>query len=104
MGNQKALPDPTTTCKTTEPATSMTTLEHAVAEACAHVLKVPLVNLGRNSSLLALGLTSLQAAILHRELQRRGLTGIKSAATVFQHPSVAALAGLCPDQQTKEEP
>ena len=102
--NQKALPDATTTCKTIEPTASMSTLEHAVAEACAHVLKVPLVNLGRNSSLLALGLTSLQAAILHRELQRRGLTGIKSAVTVLLHPSVAALASLYPDQQTKEEP
>jgi len=65
-----------------------------VAEACAAVLRVPVEQLGRDVSLLELGLSSLQAAKLHRELAQRGLKGLKSAVTVLQHPTVAWLAGL----------
>ena len=32
--------------------------------------------------------------MLHRELVRRGLKGIKSAAAVLRHPTVGGLAGL----------
>ena len=45
-------------------------------------------------SLREVGLSSRQAAVLHRELLRRGVKGIKSAATVLQHPTVGGLARL----------
>jgi len=76
----------------------LTSGEAAVAEACAAVLRVPVEQLGRDVSLLELGLSSLQAAKLHRELAKRGLKGVKSAATVLQHPTVAGLAGLTQGQ------
>jgi len=82
---------------------ALTSGEAAVAEACAAVLLVPMKQLGRDVSLLELGLNSLQAAKLHRELAERGLKGFKSAATVLQHPTVAGLAGLTKGQSVKSE-
>ena len=65
-------------------SSSLSPAEAAVAEACAKVLRVAVEQLReRERSLLELGLSSLGAAMLHRELLQRGVKGIKSAATVL---------------------
>ena len=79
---------------TSTPCYSGDLVEVAVAEACAHVLHLKPAQLNRDTSLLRYGLNSLQATVLHQQLHKHGLRGVKSVATVLQHPSISGLAGL----------
>ncbi|MCF5572459.1 amino acid adenylation domain-containing protein [Pseudomonas syringae] len=67
-----------------------TPLEERLAEQWAHVLEIG--NIGRHDSFFELGGHSLSAIRLVSLLQKAGLP--LTLAELFQHPSIAALAGL----------
>ena len=75
-------------------------LEEQIRQSCNRVLQLPPYQLGRDTCLLAVGLASLQAVILHQELQRQGLLVASSAVCLMQNPSVAELAAIAQNKNS----
>nr|UXB94800.1 non ribosomal peptide synthetase [Pseudomonas syringae] len=99
--DRKALPLPNMDALATSSYQApQTALEEHLAELWASVLEVERV--GRHDSFFELGGHSLLAIRLVSLIQKSGLT--LSLAELFQHPSIAALAGLLEQRSGKTDP